>query len=63
VSNAWRRFAVAETGERVGFDMCFAADCGLHLSRCACEDGPTPPRLGASAGEVRVDPLSVSPAA
>jgi hypothetical protein len=34
--------------------MCFAADCGLHISRCTCEDGPTPPHLGPSAGVVTV---------
>jgi len=54
---------VTETGERVAFDMCFDADCGLHVSRCRCEDGPTPPRLGASAGMVTVESLPVTPAA
>jgi hypothetical protein len=49
-------YAVAATGERIGFDMCFAADCGLHISRCECENGPTPPHLGASAGVVTVLP-------
>lgn len=63
MSNKWCRFAVTETGERVGFDMCFDADCGLHVSRCRCEDGPTPPHLGASAGMVTVESLPVAPAA
>lgn len=40
------RYVVTETGERIGFDMCFAPECGLHVSRCTCEGGPTPPRLG-----------------
>ena len=62
VSNKWCRVAVTETGERVGFDMCFDADCGLHVSRCRCEDGPTPPHLGASAGMVTVESLPVTPA-
>ncbi len=47
-------YALTATGERIGFDVCFAADCGLHISQCRCEDGPTPPHLGASAGVVRV---------
>jgi len=46
VSNALVRYVITDTGERIGFDMCFAPDCRLHLSRCACEDGPTPPHLG-----------------
>jgi len=63
VSDEWCRFAVTETGERIGFDMCFAADCGMHISRCVCEGDPTPPHLGASAGVVTVESLPVAPAA
>jgi hypothetical protein len=47
-------YAVTATGVRIAFDMCFAAGCGLHINRCRCEDGPTPPHLGASAGVVKV---------
>jgi hypothetical protein len=63
VNDGFRRVAVTETGERIGFDMCFSPDCGMHLSRCRCDDGPTPPRLGPSAGVVRVEPQSPATAA
>lgn len=52
------RYVVTETGERIGFDMCFAPECGLHISRCTCEAGPTPPRLGVPAAS----PAGASPA-
>lgn len=63
VSELSCRFAVTETGDRIAFDICFAPDCGRHISRCVCEDGPTPPPLGASAGAVTVEPLAQAPAA
>jgi hypothetical protein len=55
VSEGFVWYAVTETGERIGFDMCFSPDCGRHLSRCVCEDGPTPPRLGPTARLVSVE--------
>lgn len=63
MSGAFLRYAVTETGERIGFDMCFSPDCGLHLSRCTCEGGPTPPRLGPTAGSLTVEPSSSAAAA
>jgi hypothetical protein len=44
------RYVITSTGERVGYDTCFA--CMRPLAGCACADGPTPPRLGAGAGEL-----------
>lgn len=58
VNNPFIRYALTATGERIGFDMCFSPDCGMHLSRCICEDGPTPPRLGPTAGAVTLEPRS-----
>jgi len=63
VNSSFLRFAVTATGERIGFDMCFSPDCGMHLSRCLCEDGPTPPRLGLSAGFVAVEKPAAATAA
>jgi hypothetical protein len=63
VTSSSLRYAVTETGERIGFDMCFSPDCGLHLSRCTCEAGPTPPRLGPTAGRLTMEPPSPAAAA
>lgn len=41
------RYVTARTGERIGYDMCFASDCLQHATRCQCAEGPTPPRVGA----------------
>jgi hypothetical protein len=56
-------FAVTAAGVRIGFDMCFSADCALHVSLCACEDGPTPPNLGMSVGALTVEPPAMTSAA
>jgi hypothetical protein len=52
LSNSVCRYVITSTGERIGYDMCFAPQCLRPLSRCACPGGPTPPHLGASAGEL-----------
>lgn len=44
------RHATTTTGERIAFDMCFAPECLQPLGRCACDGGPTPPRLGRDVG-------------
>ena len=44
------RYVITATGERIGYDTCFAPDCMRPLSRCVCPGGPTPPYLGAAAG-------------
>ncbi|MFC5993054.1 hypothetical protein ACFQE5_02390 [Pseudonocardia hispaniensis] len=45
-SNSSCRYLVTSSGERIGYDMCFAPDCMQHVSRCTCPQGPTPPHLG-----------------
>jgi hypothetical protein len=62
VNDEWCRYAVTATGERIGFDMCFSPECARHISRCTCEDGPTPPRLGATVS-VTLERPPVAPAA
>jgi hypothetical protein len=47
---------ITSTGERIGYDTCFARDCLRPLDRCICPDGPTPPNLGASAGVLTAEP-------
>src|ERR671928_5487 len=43
------RYVITATGERIGYDTCFARDCLRPLDRCTCPGGPTPPNLGAGA--------------
>jgi hypothetical protein len=52
---------ITVTGERIGYDTCFARDCLRPLDRCACPGGPTPPGLGAGAGPLTFEPLTFEP--
>jgi hypothetical protein len=47
---------ITATGERIGYDTCFARDCLRPLDRCICPGGPTPPSLGTSAGALTPEP-------
>jgi hypothetical protein len=57
------RYVITATGERIGYDMCFASDCMRPLSRCTCPDGPTPPHLGPDAGPLVAAEATIRPAA
>ena len=57
------RYVITATGDRIGYDMCFAPDCLRPLSRCTCPQGPTPPYLGAGADTVTVEQAGVPHAA
>lgn len=35
--------AITVTGERIGYDMCFAPECLQPIDRCRCDNGPTHP--------------------
>ena len=50
------RYVITATGERIGYDTCFARDCLRPLDRCTCPGGPTPPNLGAGAAPLTAEP-------
>ncbi|WP_324239266.1 hypothetical protein [Pseudonocardia sp.] len=54
---------MTSTGERIGYDTCFAPHCMRPLSLCTCPGGPTPPYLGPDAGDLTPVPGPAAPEA
>ncbi|HLU53837.1 MAG TPA: hypothetical protein VKZ81_00125 [Pseudonocardia sp.] len=56
-------YVMTSTGERIGYDTCFAPHCMRPLSLCTCPGGPTPPYLGPDAGDLTPVPGPAAPEA